>query len=308
MRIVTRPDFDGIVCAVLLQAAETVTLPIYWVEPSEIQKGTAQICQGDILANLPYDPRCSLWFDHHFSNQIQTSFRGAWRLAPSAAGVIHDFYRQRLESRFSELVRQADKIDAAELTLDEVQSPERYPYILLSMTISGRERKDEPYWNLLVDELGTGSIETVMALEPVKDRCRQVVENNQRYRDFLLAYTKLYDHVAVTDMRSHPDAPDGNRFLSYSLFPECSVHVKARRDARNPQRVSISVGHSIFNRTCNVNVGVMLSAFEGGGHRGAGGCNIDASRADACLGQIISILHENAPNTPEDGLQAGGCL
>ena len=296
MRIVTRPDFDGIVCAVLLQAAETIDAPICWIEPSDIQKGTVSIRAGDILANLPYHPQCSLWFDHHFSNQVHVPFKGAWRLAPSAAGVIHGFYRDRLGSRFDDLVQQADKIDAAELTQEEVQQPERHPYILLSMTISGRDRKDKPYWNLLVAELGRKSIDAVMALPEVADRCGRVVAENLSYRDFLLAHTKLYGHVAVTDMRAAPDVPDGNRFLSYSLFPECSVHVKARRDGRNPQRVSISVGHSIFNRTCRVNVGVMLSSFEGGGHRGAGGCSVDAARADAYLSQIISILKENAPN------------
>jgi hypothetical protein len=138
-----------------------------------------------------------------------------------------------------------------------------------------------------------------MALEAVAVRCRQVVAENRCYRDVLLAHTRLYDHVAVTDLRAHPDAPDGNRFLSYSLFPQSSVHVKVRRDARHPDRVSISVGHSIFNQTCKVNVGVMLAAFEGGGHRGAGGCNIAASRADDCLERIVAILRRNAPNVAE---------
>ena len=298
MRIVTRPDFDGIVCAVLLQAAEKIDAPTYWIEPSDIQKGLARIRKGDILANLPHDPRCSLWFDHHFSNRVDPPFDGAWRLAPSAAGVIYEFYRDRLAKKFDELVRQADKIDAADLTREEVQSPEQHPFLLLSMTISGRDRKDEPYWNLLVQQLGRVPVETVMAMDPVEARCRRVVEQNRRYRDFLLAHTELRGPVAITDMRQEPDPPEGNRFLSYSLFPDCSVHVRVRFDPQDHRRVSISVGHSIFNRTCNVNVGVMLAAFEGGGHRGAGGCSFEASRADDYLDRIVAILLENAPNEP----------
>ena len=298
MRIVTRPDFDGIVCAVLLKAAETIDAPTYWIEPSDIQKGLALIQRGDILANLPHDPRCSLWFDHHFSNRIDQPFDGAWRLAPSAAGVIYEFYRDRLGKKFDELVCQADKIDAADLTREEVQSPEQHPFLLLSMTISGRDQKDEPYWNLLVQQLGRAPIQAVMAMAPVEARCRQVIEQNRRYRAFLLAHTELRGHVAITDMRAEPDPPEGNRFLSYSLFPHCSVHVRARFDPQDRRRVSISVGHSIFNRTCNVNVGVMLAAFEGGGHRGAGGCNFEAFRADDYLDRIIAILLENAPNEP----------
>jgi oligoribonuclease NrnB/cAMP/cGMP phosphodiesterase (DHH superfamily) len=71
MRIVTRPDFDGVVCAVLLYEAENVNVPVKWVEPNDMQKGIVDIHEGDIVANLPYDERCALWFDHH---QRQASF------------------------------------------------------------------------------------------------------------------------------------------------------------------------------------------------------------------------------------------
>jgi len=298
MRIVTRPDFDGIVCAVLLTAAESIDAPIYWIEPSDIQKGSARIRSGDILANLRFDPRCSLWFDHHVSNRIQTPFKGAWRIAPSAAGVIYAFYRQLFADQFDVLVNQADKIDAADLTRQEVLFPERYPFILLSMTIAGRRREDAPYWNHLVALLGRTPTAAVIDDGQVAPRCRQVIEENRRYRDVLLAHTELRRHVAITDLRDFPAAPEGNRFLSYALFDQCAVQVRIRHDPADQQRVSLSVGHSIFNRTCRVNVGLMLADFGGGGHRGAGGCSIDATLADTHLERIISILLENASNDP----------
>ncbi|MBF0574073.1 MAG: exopolyphosphatase, partial [Desulfamplus sp.] len=62
MRIVTRPDFDGIVCAVIILEAHTKELPIVWIEPAEVQNGSADIKSGDIMANLPFDERCSVWF------------------------------------------------------------------------------------------------------------------------------------------------------------------------------------------------------------------------------------------------------
>ena len=169
------------------------------------------------------------------------------------------------------------------------------------MTVSGRDRADEPYWNRLVEHLGRSDIDAVMQDAEVADRSRRVVDENRRYKDFLLARTELREHVAVTDARDYPDAPDGNRFLTYSLFPQCSVHVRIRRDAKDPERISVSVGHSIFNRTCNVNVGLMLGQFGGGGHRGAGGCSFDASLADDYIPRIIGILLVNAPNEPPDG-------
>ncbi|HSO66942.1 MAG TPA: exopolyphosphatase, partial [Desulfatirhabdiaceae bacterium] len=95
MRIVTRPDFDGVVCAVLLYDVLNIEEPVLWVEPSEVQKGQVAIRPDDVLANLPYSPVCAMWFDHHFSNEISVPFKGAFKIAPSAAGVIFDVYRSK---------------------------------------------------------------------------------------------------------------------------------------------------------------------------------------------------------------------
>jgi oligoribonuclease NrnB/cAMP/cGMP phosphodiesterase (DHH superfamily) len=145
MRIVTRPDFDGIVCAVLLFEALDIKDPVIWVEPNHVQKGLINIQNEDIIANLPYDERCAFWFDHHYTNQIDTPFKGAFKIAPSAAGIIFDYYKNRLRRDYSELVQAADKIDSADLTLDEVLHPENYPYVLIPLTISNDDQPDEPY-------------------------------------------------------------------------------------------------------------------------------------------------------------------
>ena len=135
MRIVTRPDFDGIVCAVLILEAENAVSPVKWVSPSDMQKGNIEILPGDIIANLPYHPNCSLWFDHHFSNKIRHKTRGLFGIAPSAAGLVFKYYQNSLQRDFTKLVAETDKIDSANLTLDEILSPEKYPYVLLSMTV-----------------------------------------------------------------------------------------------------------------------------------------------------------------------------
>ena len=152
MRIVTRPDFDGIVCAVLLYQTENIDTDIYWVEPSEIQTGKASILKGDILANLPYSPNCSLWFDHHVSNKPKKKFKGAFEIAPSAAGVVYNYYKkqEKLDNHFDELIFHTDIIDSADLNQDQVRYPENYPYIILSMTIKNQNYKDVPYWNKLL--------------------------------------------------------------------------------------------------------------------------------------------------------------
>ena len=173
MRIVTRPDFDGIVCAVLLRQSLDRSLPIYWVEPNAIQSGTADIQDGDILANLPWHPHASLWFDHHISNKPDQEVPGAFDIAPSAAGVIYKYYKAQnlLDSRFDELVEQTDMIDSADLTRDQVKRPEDYPYLILSMTIKNDDFQDIPYWERLVDMLGKADIESILKNPEVDRRC-----------------------------------------------------------------------------------------------------------------------------------------
>ncbi len=295
MRIVTRPDFDGVVCAVLLYEAEHVTHPVKWVEPADIQKKQTTIMKGDILANLPFDNRCSLWFDHHYTNQTDLPFKGSLKIAPSAAGVIFEYYHDRLKHDYDELVRAADKIDSADFSQDEVRHPEKHAYILLSMTITGMEN-DEPYWDALIAMLRKLPIETILDKPEIKKRCAAVIERNKKYKTYLKKHTEVIGQVAVSDFRSFEKAPHGNRFLVYSLFPETVVSARIFYTDESQKQVVVSVGHSIFNRNCNVNVGKMLSAFEGGGHRAAAACNFHVSKADQYIPKIIDILVENKKN------------
>jgi oligoribonuclease NrnB/cAMP/cGMP phosphodiesterase (DHH superfamily) len=293
MRIVTRPDFDGLVCAALLFEAESITEPVKWVEPHEIQKKLTDIKAGDIITNLPYDERCSMWFDHHYSNRIDKTFRGSFRIAPSAAGVVFDYYKGKFNRDYSELVKETDKIDSAGLSLDEVSYPEKYPYILLSMTVLRRDSEDEKYLNRLVGLLKKDDISEIMGDLEVKKRCDAVIRENTVYKSVLLKCTVLKEGVSVTDLRQFDRAPEGNRFLVYSLFTEAYVSVKIKYDDKVKGKTAVSVGHSIFNKKCNVNVGEMLKQFGGGGHRGAGACRFPSDKAEGYLSEIISILTEN---------------
>jgi len=294
MRVVTRPDFDGVVCAVLLMDALHIDSPILWVQPSDLQHRQVKIKPGDVIANLPYHENCDLWFDHHYSNQPDHPINGRFEIAPSAAGIIYAFYQNELGRDYTELISWTDRIDSADLKLDEILHPQQYPYILLSMTITGDPGEVE-YWNHLVALLRSRSMDEVMQDPVVRLRCRSVKIENAAYEKALKAHTTMLAHVSITDFRGLTPTPNGNRFLIYCLFPECTVNVKIVYHDDN--LASIKVGHSILKKGCKVNVGKMLSAFEGGGHHGAGACRFARDKADDYLKRIVDILIENRPTS-----------
>lgn len=307
MRIVTRPDFDGIVCAVIILEAYRKEMPILWIEPSQVQNGSADIQTGDIMANLPFDSRCSVWFDHHVSNSIKSEelysadnksrqIEGAFKIAPSAAGVAYQYYidKGKLAPNFDRLIVETDIIDSATLSMDQVLHPEKYPFILLSMTVKNRDKSDPPYWNRLVTLLRQHNIDEILADTEVQKRCKEVISENMAYADILKKYTKIYENISVTDFRPLERAPSGNRFLTYSLFPQCVASIKIRYDDYDKNTVLLSIGRSIFNDGFNINIGIMLAKYGGGGHAGAGGCSMDASVAQKNINEILELMMGNA--------------
>lgn len=294
MRIITRPDFDGIVCAVLLTDALEITEPTKWVEPNDMQNRRVNVREGDVIANLFYHENCSLWFDHHLSNKIDAEFEGAFEIAPSAARVIFDYYKS-FSRDFSELVEAADKVDSAQLTGEEILHPERFPYVGIAATMGGDYDDNEAYWNHLVSLLGQKDIDQVMEDSQVKDQLSRVVRENEVYAEHLNQHTSLQEHISITDFRSLKKPPSGNRFLVFSLYPDTVVNLRIRYKDPQKESIIISMGHSIVNRNCNVNMGTLCSRFNGGGHVGAGSCSFPTSQYEENLKTILDILQQNQP-------------
>lgn len=73
-RLVTRSDFDGLVCAVLLKHLDLID-DILFVHPKDMQDGKIAIHASDITTNLPYVAGAHLAFDHHASETIRTGGR-----------------------------------------------------------------------------------------------------------------------------------------------------------------------------------------------------------------------------------------
>ncbi len=112
--------------------------------------------------------------------------------------------------------------------------------------------------------------------------------------------TKVEHQISVTDFRSLKQVPDGNRFITYCLFPDSIASVKIRYSGSQKRSVQLSIGKSLFNRQCRVNIGRLLSRFGGGGHDGAGGCTLDAKTAPADIDKILDVLYANPKETKDN--------
>jgi len=128
-RLVTRSDFDGLVCGVLLKEMSLID-EIAFVHPKDMQDGKIAISARDITANLPYVAGCHLAFDHH-SSEVE---RGGARSpenhiidadASSAARVVYRYFGGRSQfSRIGEDITGAvDKADSARFTSAEILRP-----------------------------------------------------------------------------------------------------------------------------------------------------------------------------------------
>jgi hypothetical protein len=164
------------------------------------------------------------------------------------------------------------------------------------MTVFDGDDPDEIYWNRLVYLFGKHDIAQILKDPEVKRRCQDVIKQNEQYAIHLKANTRLEKHVAITDFRHLGKTPTGNRFLVYALFPKAFVQVRIRYEDKKKETVAVSVGHSIFNPHCNVNAGLLLAGFGGGGHYGAASTRFHVSKAEEFIPTIIDVLLKNESN------------
>ena len=318
MRLVTRADFDGLVCGALVTKFEPIDSYLY-VEPKFMQDGLVDIRQGDIITNLPYHPNCTLWFDHHISNttpdfpQPIVLGKGGFRLAPSAARVVCEYYTElgntqqaagngkiRPEEilaflnmeRMKYLLHEADRIDAGKLEQEDVLDPQGY--VLISMTTDGRNAGDEPYWLKIINLLRDATLEETLNDADVKRRCQRIRDEQERLRKLLLERTTMKGNVIYCDLRGVKAIPDSNRFLIFTLFPKGNIQVKVTHDSQRENTTAISVGYNIFNPTSRVNVGELLKNYGGGGHKVVGSSRVPNEKAEQSIKEILEAVTEKA--------------
>ena len=298
VRLVTRPDLDGLTCAALLSHCETVD-SFELVHPQRVRDGEVDVGEDDILVNVPYRPACGMWFDNHLLTDAQSTpprdYRGRYGQAPSAARLVYEHYAPTHPelARYEELVRETDRLDSAQLELSDVLSPKGYT--LLGFTLDSKSGLGDPreYFLELVPVITTKSIQEVMELPSVRERAARLKEQDRHFREAAVAHSRLDGPLIITDFRSLDPLPIGNRFLIYTVFPNATLSLRIQR-GRAPDTVSVSGGRSIFNRTSRANIGIVMSPYGGGGQPGAGACVLRAATADAEIAEIVAALKRHA--------------
>jgi nanoRNase/pAp phosphatase (c-di-AMP/oligoRNAs hydrolase) len=300
MRLVTRSDFDGLACAVLLKEAGMID-SLLFVHPKDVQDGLVEVNENDVLANVPYAEGCGLWFDHHSSEKerlkLGNRFKGASRPAPSAARVIYDYYGGNEKfGRLKEMMTAVDRSDSGQLTVDEIINPQGW--ILLSFIMDprtglGRFRdfriSNYQLMEDIIEYCRHIPIEQILRTPDVQERVKRYLEQNDLIKAMILKYTRTDGNVIISDLRGVDPIYSGNRFLIYSLYPDQNISVWLI-DGRNKQNCVYAVGHSIINRSSKTDVGSLMLKYGGGGHKAVGTCQVENEAADSVLQELVSTL------------------
>ena len=289
-RLVTRSDFDGLVCAVLLKHLNMID-DILFVHPKDMQDGKIEITGNDITTNLPYVAGAHLVLDHHSSeisrNKGEMPNYVNHPDAPSAARVVYEHFggSKAFPAEWNDMMAAVDKADSAQLTRDEVLHPSGWVllnYLMDARTGLGRFRNFRiSNYDLmmdLIDYCKNHNIDQIMALPDVKERVDLYFEHQEPFKEQLTRCSTLYKNVVVVDLRKEKIIYAGNRFMIYALYPEANISIHVLSGLMGVNTV-FAVGKSILNRTSKVDVGALMLQYGGGGHQNAGTCQVANDKA-----------------------------
>lgn len=301
MRLLTRSDFDGLACAVLLNKVGIID-SYKFVHPKDLQDGLVEVNENDCLANVPFVKGCGLWFDHHLSeterNAYEGQYHGRSEQKPSCARVIYEYYGGK--DTFPGLeyfIESVDKVDSANLTIDDIKNPRDYVllgFIMDPRTGLGRFRdfriSNYQLMENMIEWCATKSIDEILHLPDVVERIDLYNEQTEKFVEMVKNHTKVMGKTIVTDLRGEQTIYTGNRFMIYSLYPNCNLSVWIV-SGKGGEGCSCAVGYSVLNRTCEVNVGSLMLKYGGGGHKAVGTCQFNNDNMDQKVKELLDEIN-----------------
>ncbi|TDO98754.1 exopolyphosphatase [Marinomonas balearica] len=301
-RLVTRSDFDGLVCAVLLKDMDMID-DILFVHPKDMQDGKIEIGENDITTNLPYVAGCHLAFDHHLSETVRNEGNIENHIidpsAPSAARVVYDYYGgiERFPKISVDMMDAVDKGDSAQFNEDEVLNPKDWVllnFIMDARTGLGRFREfrisNYQLMMKLIDCCKEMSIAEILELEDVKERTELYFEHDAKAKEQIKRCATVHKNLVVLDLADEETIYTTNRFVIYALYPDCNISIHKMWGLKK-QNTVFAIGKSILNRSSNTNVGELCLSYGGGGHLNAGTCQVENDEAESILSTIVEKIN-----------------
>ena len=301
-RLVTRSDFDGLVCAVLLKELDMLD-DIKFVHPKDMQDGKVEVSSRDITTNVPYVPGVHLAFDHHASETARVKERPKNHIidaeAPSAARVVYTHFggRAKFPRVSEEMMAAVDKADSARFSKDEILNPAGWVllnYLMDPRTGLGRFREfrisNYQLMMELIDACLKLSIDQILDLPDVKERVDLYREHEPKAKAQIQRCGAVHKNVVVLDLRGEETIWPTNRFMIYALFPHCNLSIHVMWGLKK-QNVVLATGKSILDRSSKTKVGDLMLSWGGGGHDAAGTCQIEHDKAEAVLGELIARVN-----------------
>ncbi|MGR5556663.1 exopolyphosphatase [Vibrio fortis] len=300
-RLVTRSDFDGLVCAVLLKQQDLID-DIKFVHPKDMQDGIIEITENDIVTNLPYVPSSYLTFDHHLSETIRNTGERTNHIidpdAPSAARVVWDHYGglATFPEEWQEMMEAVDKGDSAQFNKDEVLDAQGWNllnFLMDARTGLGRFREfrisNYALMMDLIDYCKNHTIDQILELPDVKERIDLYREHEQMFKEQVTRCAQVHQNLVFLDLTDEETIYAGNRFMIYALFPECNISIHKMWGFQK-QNIVFATGKSIFDRSSKTNVGELMLQYGGGGHIAAGTCQIAIDEAAQVQQALIEVI------------------
>ncbi|HSF08659.1 MAG TPA: exopolyphosphatase [Nitrospirales bacterium] len=314
-RLVTRSDFDGLVCAVLLKKVGIID-EIKFVHPKDMQDGKVEISANDITTNLPYVEGVHLAFDHHLSETIRNKGERSNHIidpkAPSASRVVYRYYggEKTFPAAWNEMMAAVDKGDSAKYDINEILNPRGWAlmnFLMDARTGLGRfkEFRISNYQLMmeLIEKCISLSIDEIIALPDVQERVQLFHKHAELAKEQIQRCSTVHDNLVVLDLRDEETIYAVNRFMIYALYPDCNLSIHVMWGLKQ-QNTVFAIGASIVNRSSMVNIGELCLAYGGGGHRNAGTCQVANEVAGKTLKEIIGMIRLRSMTQVDAGMPA----
>ena len=303
-RLVTRSDFDGLVCAVLLKHLDMID-EIKFVHPKDMQDGKIEIGPRDITTNLPYVAGAHLIFDHHSSEAVRIPGRSPNYVidphAASASRVLYSHFggHKSFPADWDSMMEAVDKADSARFSREEILHPQGWVllnYLMDPRTGLGRFRNfrisNYQLMMELIDYCKNHGVDEILQLPDVKERSAMYFEHEEKFKAQLERCSKVSGHLVVLDLRNEEVIYAGNRFMIYALFPDTNISIHVLWGLKR-QNTVFAIGKSILNRTSNTNIGELTLQYGGGGHENAGTCQIENDKAMEVLSKLVERINSD---------------